>query len=106
MPGFPWALILKQGPQLMTSAVNLLTVSRGRAAEPATAKDLQALVVRVAEVVKDQQAFATLVKDLTQQLNAITEGAHATAARARLALLLGASGLALGLVACMLVLMR
>ena len=55
MPGFPWALVLKQGPQLMTSAVNLLTVSRGRAAEPATARDLQALVVRVAEVVKDQR---------------------------------------------------
>ena len=61
---------------------------------------------RVAELAKDQQAYAALVKELTDQLNAVTEVAHATAARARLAVIFAAAGVGLGLLACVLALLR
>lgn len=89
----------------MTAAGELMAISRRRSAETA-ANDAQGLRDRVAELVKDQQAYAALVKELTDQLNAITEVAHATAARARLAVIFGAAGVGLGLAACVVALLR
>ena len=103
---FPWQLILKQAPHLMTAAAELLAISRRRSAEITAANDVQALCDRVAELAKDQQAYVALVKELTEQLNAITEVAHATAARARLAVIPAAAGVGLGLLACVLALLR
>lgn len=106
MRGFPWQLILKQAPHLMTAAGELLASSRRRSAEITPVNDVRALRDRVAELAKDQQAYAALVKELTDQLNAITEVAHATAARTRLAVIFAAAGVGLGLLACVLVLLR
>jgi len=102
----PWLLILKQAPALMSAAADLLIKSRRTSGDIITAKDLNALRDRCAELAKDQQAYAELVKQLTDQLNAVTEAARATAARARQALILGASGVALGLAACLVALVR
>jgi sulfur relay (sulfurtransferase) DsrF/TusC family protein len=106
MRGFPWQLILKQAPHLIKAAGELLMISGARSATIASANDVHALRDRVAELAKDQQAYATLMKELTEQLNAITEVAHATAASARQAVIFASIAVGLGLVACVLALVR
>ena len=106
MLAVPWQLILNQAPALLLAAGELLSKSRGRPADIATAQDLNALRDRCAELAKDQQAYAELVKQLTDQLNAVTAVTEATAARARRSLLVGVAGVALGAVAFAIALLR
>jgi hypothetical protein len=106
MLAVPWQLILKQAPLLMSTAGDLFMKSRSWSAGITTAKDLNALRDRCAELAKDQQGSAELVKQLTEQLNAVTEIAHATAARSRRNTILGFVGVAVGLVACALAVLR
>ena len=103
----PWPLILKQGPSLLAAAEALVTNSRRRSVElTAAANDFQALRHRLSELEEHQQANAALVKQLTDQINAVTVAAQASAVRARQSLILGAAGVALGLVACLVALLR
>ena len=102
----PWQLILNQAPALLLAAGELLTRSRRRPADIATAQDLNALRDRCAELAKDQQAYAELIKQLTDQLNAVTELTQATVIRARRCMIVGISGVALGAVACAFALLR
>ena len=106
MLAVPWQLILRQAPALLSAAGDLLIKSRRWSADIATARDLDALRNRCAELARDQQAYAELVKQLTDQLNAITEVARATAAKSRRCAMLGTAGLAVGLVACAIAFLR
>jgi hypothetical protein len=106
MLAVPWQLVLKQAPLLMSAAGDLFMKSRSWSVGIATAKDLNSLRERCAELAKDQQGSAELVKQLTEQLNAVTEIVHATAAKSRRSTIVGAAGVALGLVACVLALLR
>ena len=101
-----WRLILNQAPALLLAAGELLSRSRRRPADIATAQDLNALRDRCAELAKDQQAYAELVKQLTDQLNAVTAVTQATAATARRSMLVGVAGVALGAVAFAIALRR
>jgi len=105
---FPVALrlFLNQAPALLLAAGELLSRSRRRPADIATAQDLNALRDRCAELAKDQQAYAELVKQLTDQLNAVTAVTEATAARARRSMLVGVAGVVLGAVAFAIALLR
>jgi len=105
---FPVALrlILNQAPALLLAAGELLSKSRRRPADIATAQDLNALRDRCAELAKDQQASAELVKQLTDQLSAVTSVAEATAVSARRAMLVGVAGVALGAAAFVIALLR
>ena len=105
---FPVALrlILNQAPALLLAAGELLVRSRRRPADIATAQDLNALRDRCAELAKDQQAYAELVKQLTDQLNAMTEVTQAFVATARRSLIVGIAGGALGAVAFAVALLR
>jgi hypothetical protein len=102
----PWQLILNQAPALLLAAGDLLRRSRRSPADIATAQDLNALRDRCAELARDQQAYAELVKQLTEQLNAITEVTQATATSARRSMIVGVAGVALGVVACAIALLR
>jgi hypothetical protein len=102
----PWRLILDKAPRLMEVAGELALSSRGRSAEIAASTDARALRDQVAELAKDQQANAALAKDVTDQLDAITKAAQATAHRARQGVVLGMAGIALGIVALALALLR
>jgi hypothetical protein len=106
MLALPWQFILNQTPALLLAAGDLLSKSRRSPADIATAKDLDALRDRCAELAKDQQAYAELLKQLTEQLNAITEITRATATRARRCMIVGIAGVALGVVACAIALLR
>jgi hypothetical protein len=101
-----WRLILNQAPALLLAAGELLSKSRRRPADIATAQDLNALRDRCAELAKDQQAYAELVKQLTDQLNAVTSVAEATAVSARRSMMVGVAGVALGAVACAIAFLR
>jgi hypothetical protein len=106
MLALPWQLILNQAPALLLAAGDLLRKSRPSPADIATATDLNALRDRCAELAKDQQAYAELVKQLIDQLNAVTEVAQATATRVRHCMIIGVAGVALGVVACAIALFR
>jgi hypothetical protein len=102
----PWRLILNQAPALLLAAGELMSRSRRRPADIATAQDLNALRDRCAELAKDQQAYAELVKQLTDQLGALTEVTQATLTRARRSMIVGIAGVALGAVACAIAFLR
>jgi hypothetical protein len=106
MLAVPWQLILNQAPALLLAAGELLSKSRRRPEDIATAQDLNALRDRCAELAKDQQAYAELVKQLTDQLNAVTELTQATVIRARRCMIVAVAGVALGAVACAIALLR
>jgi hypothetical protein len=102
----PWQIILSQAPALISAATELLTKSRRWSADIATTRDLDALRGRCAELARDQQEYAELVKRLTEQLDAVSGLIDATAKRARLAVVVGGVGLAAGIVGCALALLR
>lgn len=100
----PWDLIIKQAPSLMTAAGQLALSVGERRGEVARAADLRALRDQVGRLAGDQQSMAGLVKDLTGQLDAVTEAARVSARRAVLGLVLGSVGLVLGVSAVVLAL--
>jgi hypothetical protein len=102
----PWTLILSQTPSLISSATDLLMKSRRWSADIATTKDLGELRDRCAELARDQQAYAELVKELTEQLKALTEAVRATTTRARWGIIVGTLGTTLGAVACVAAFLR
>lgn len=106
MPGIPWQLILSQAPRLMTAAGEILANSRSRSAGIDAAQDVHQLRDRVGELSKDQHTHAVLVKELTGQLNVVTNAVQAIATRVRYAMILGAIGVVLGLAACLIALLR
>lgn len=101
-----WTTLLKQAPALMAAADALLVRSTRNATAAAAANDVQAVRQRLAEIEQQQQAQATLTKQLTLQLDSLTAAAQTTAARARQALIVGGVGLAAGLVALVVALLR
>ena len=102
-----WQLILDKAlPHLIKGASDLAVGSARRSAAIAAASDVRALRDQVADLSKDQQAQAALVKDLADQLSLITQGAQAIADKARLAVILGCVGIAVSVVALVLALVR
>ena len=99
-----WTTILKQAPVLIAAADALLARSRAAPAAAAPADDAPVLRRRIAALEQQQQAQADLVKQLAEQVAALTIAAQAGAARARQATLVGSAGLGLALVAAVLAL--
>jgi len=106
LTAIPWPLILKQGPALLQAADALLATSRRAVGGVSAANDAEALRQRVAALEDQQQAFATLVKELTDHLNAVTIAAQASALRVRQSLIVGGVGVVLGLAGCLLAFLR
>ena len=102
LAAIPWPTILRQAPALLAAADALLARVRRRSVEQAAATDVQALRARIAELEQQQQAAADLVKQLTDQINAVAVAAQASEARVRQSLMLAAVGVGVGLVACLL----
>jgi len=94
-----WDVILKQAPTLIDLAREVASSSRDRTADIAAARDARAINEQLAELASDQQAHAALLNQLTIQLDAVAKASRIAADRARNALLAGAAGALLGLVA-------
>jgi hypothetical protein len=101
---FPWAVILKQAPMLISAAETLLASSR-RSAAAASATDAQAVRQRLADIEAHQEANAEVVRQLTEQVSALAQAAEAGARRVRLAFVVATAGVALALVACLIALL-
>jgi hypothetical protein len=104
MWGIPWQLILN--PNLLSAAGDLVLKARRRPDEIRTATDLNGLRERLAELAKDEEAQAELVKQLSERLNGVAEVARTTASKTRASLILGSTGLAIGVAALILALLR
>jgi len=91
---------------LLTAAGDLLLKSQKWSGNIATANDLNALRERCAELAKDQQAYAELVKQLTEQLSAVSAATQATAARARRSSIIAVVAIVIGVAACVLNVVR
>ena len=101
-----WPMILKQAPALLAAADELLARSRRRSTASAVADDAHALRQRIAELEQQQQSNADLVRQLTNQINALTVAAEATAGKASRALILAGVGIGLGIVASLVAWLR
>ena len=99
-----WTTILKQAPVLIAAADALLARSRAAAAASAPADDAPVLRQRLAVLEQQQQAQADLIKQLVEQVAALTVAAQVGAARARQATMVGGAGLGLAVVAAVLAL--
>ena len=95
----PWLTILKNAPAILAAADALLAHSRRRSANVGATNDVPALRKRIAELEEQQRAAADLVKQMADQVTAMTVAAQQTAARARQAYVLAIVGIAAGLVA-------
>ena len=87
---------------LLKAADALLARSRHRSVEHTATTDVQALRARIAELEQQQQAFADVVKQLADHINAVAVAAEASSRRSRQSFLVATVGVGLGLVACLL----
>ena len=99
-----WTTILKEAPALLAAADALLARSRATAATAAS-DDAQATRARIAVLEQQLQAQADLVKQLVEQVGALTAAAQAGARKAQHGVILGAGGVGLALVAVILALL-
>lgn len=106
LAAIPWPMILKQAPALLAAADALLASSRRRSVELTAPTDVQALRERIAELEQHQQAYADLVKQLADHINAVAVAAQASSVRARQSFMLATVGVGFGLVACLLAWLR
>ena len=90
----------------MDLARTVLNSSRDRSADIAAANDARAVRDQLAELASDQQQHAALLSGLTAQMDAIAIASQAAADKAAKALIVGGIGLALGLAALLVALLR
>ena len=96
LKAIPWSMLLRQAPTILAAADALLASSRRHPQPPAAASGDQALAQRLEQIEELQRTNADVVKQLADQMGALTAAAQVDAARTRLALTLGAVGVLLG----------
>ena len=102
----PWstlAAILRQAPVILGAAEALVARSRR---PTVTTADLEGLRQRIAELEQHQQANAALAKDLADHATAIAAAVQANAVKARQAFVLGIAGIAIGVIALLVALLK
>ena len=99
LKAIPWGMLLRQAPTILAAADALLANTRRRDQPPAAPTSDPALEQRIERIEELQRTNADVVKQLADQVGALTAAAEVDGARTRLALTLGAAGVALGVVA-------
>ena len=92
----PWATLLRQAPTILAAADALLANTRRRTPPPAASAGDHGLLQRLEQLEELQRTNADVVKQLADQVGALTAAAEVDAARTRLALTLGGVGVLLG----------
>jgi hypothetical protein len=100
--GIPWGTILKNAPAILAAADALLVQARRRTVATEVSGDVSVLRRRVAELDEQQRASAELVRQLADQVNAMTQAAQQSAARIRTAYAIAIAGMILGIAGCLL----
>lgn len=92
----PWGMLLRQAPTILAAADALLASSRRRDQPPAASTGDPTLGERLDRLEELQRINADVVKQLADQVGALTAAAEVDGARTRLALTLGILGVVLG----------
>jgi hypothetical protein len=95
-------MLLKQAPTILAAADALLAKSKSRPAPAQPSADDSAVRQRLDQLEELQRSDAMVIKQLADQVSALTAAARVDAARTRLALTLGAAGVVIGVVATLL----
>jgi hypothetical protein len=101
MPSIPWKTILKNAPMLLGAADALLAQARQRSVATEIGGDVNVLRQHVARLEEQQRASAEVVRQLADQVNAMTVAAEQSAARLRIAYALAITGTVLGIAGCL-----
>jgi hypothetical protein len=102
MPGIPWKTILKNAPMLLGAADALLAQVRQRSVATEISGDINVVRQHVARLEEQQRASAELVRQMADQLSAMTMAAEQNASRLRVAYGLAIAGTVLGITGCVL----
>lgn len=89
LKAIPWGSILAKAPAIAKAAETLLSGATARKGDRASANALQGLMDRMAALEKHDQADAELLKQVTDQVQALTTASEVLAARLRWLLALG-----------------
>jgi hypothetical protein len=100
----PWATLLAQAPAIAKAADALLSGTRSRKTSAPGVDQLRSLVDRVEALENHDRADAELIKQITEQVGALTTATKVLAARQRWLVLIGLVSLGLSLLALGLVL--
>ena len=106
MARIPWATILKNAPMLLGAADALLAQARQRSVATEITGDITVLRRHIAQLEEQQRASAELVKQLADQVNAMTLAAEQSATRLRVAYAFAIAGTVLGAAGCLLAFFR
>jgi hypothetical protein len=100
----PWAALLAKAPEIARAADALLSGTRSRNVTTGTVDQLRNLTDRIEAVENHDRADAELLKQVTDQIGALTIATEVLAARQRWLLAIGALGLVLAILALVLAL--
>ena len=87
LKAIPWAAMLAKAPAIATAAEALLYGAEARKSKVTSANELQSLTDRLTALEKHDLADAKLLKQVTDQVEALTTAAEVLAARLRWQLL-------------------
>jgi hypothetical protein len=104
LKALPWGTILSQAPTVVDAANRLLSQTKRKQPQPGSMDELQMLQERIAALEEHDQADAAVMKQLADQVAALTRASQVMAVRTRMVLLLSAIAIITGMVALVLVL--
>lgn len=83
----PWGALLKNAPLILQTANALWNTVKGTKAQPPAGTDSEALERRVASLEEHDRANAELIRQMAEQVEALTVAAQVLAARMRIMLM-------------------
>lgn len=95
----PWGTLLAGAPALARAADALLSGAKARSSDRASTSDLQSLAARVAFLEQQDRADAEMLKQVADQMAALTTASEVLAARLRWVLVLSIAALGVAVVA-------
>jgi hypothetical protein len=98
----PWAALLTKAPELARAADTVLSGTRSRQATSASVDQLRNLTDRIEALESHDRAGAELLKQITDQVSALTTATEVLAARQRWLLAIGILSLGLAILAVVL----
>jgi hypothetical protein len=104
LKAIPWAALLTKAPDIAKAAEVLLSGTRSREAPAAAVDQLRSLTDRVQALESHDRANAELIKQITDQIGALTTATEVLAARQRWLLAIGILALGVAILAAVLVL--
>jgi hypothetical protein len=99
----PWAALLTKAPDIAKAAEALLSGTRSHKAPAAAVDQLRSLTDRIEALERHDRANAELIKQITDQIGALTTATEVLAARQRWLLAIGIASLALAILAAVLI---